>query len=279
MTGRSPAVGSPSVPSALADHQRRIQILEAVPPAAGRYLQWREALYSGRQFQVLTANNNYQGGNDSGSIGVGSWYGGQWEWIDDATCPFDGVALSTATDGDWFPFALGNLGPQYSGYGVAFWYYGDATGATVDIEFATTPVDEAGNTPGGPYGSSTSVIGPSDIEYWGASDPGWFNNGNLTPDHGYEFDLSGGAAGWAIGNVIMNASTFMLASADGTPLTADANSYAANWDESSEFFAGGGPDLCWWMRLRVSAGGNGGFLARIGQVWVYRLNGAMDFVG
>lgn len=266
--------GDPGVDETLGDHQTRIRRLEAVRPAAGgSYLQWRSALYRGRQFQVLTANNNYQGGNGA------SWFDGQWEWVDDATCPFDGVALSTSVDGDWFPFALGNLGPEGSGYGVAFWYYGDATGAQIDLEFATTSVDEVDNT-SGPVGSTTSVLAAGDFEFWDATPPGWYNNANLTPDHGYRFDLSDGAAGWAIGNVIMNASTFFLNAADGTPLTADGVvDVSGNWDESSAFAAGGGPDLQWWMRMLVSPGGNAGTLATIGQVWVYRLNSQQDFVG
>lgn len=243
-------------------------------PAAGYYLQWRNALYRGREFQVITHNNNFQGGNGA------SWYDGQWEWIDDPTCPFDGVALSTSTDGDWFPFALGNLGPQGTGYGVSFWFYGDTTGAEINIEFATTSVDEFDNTPSGPVGSTTSVLAAGDFEFWGATPPGWFNNDNTTPDHGYKFDLSDGAAGWAIGNVIINASTFYLDAVDGTPLTADGVvDVSGLWDESSAFDAGGGTDLQWWMRMRVSPGGNAGTLATIGQVWVHRLNSQHDFVG
>jgi hypothetical protein len=256
------------------DHQRRIQILEAVVPPTGSYLQWKGALYRGRQFQVLTANNNYPGGNGA------SWFDGSWQWIDDPTCPFEGVALESSVEDDWFPFALGNLGPQGTGYAVSFWYYGDPDGARIDLEFATASVDEITGTSGA-FGSTTSVLGPSDFEFFGATPPGWYNNGNLNPDHGYRFDLSDGAAGWAIGNVIVDASTFTLESADGTPLTANAVGFDPTWDESSEFLAGGGPDLWWWLRIRNAGPGEtaGGFLTRLGQIWVHRLNGPVDFVG
>lgn len=241
--------------------------------SSGGYLQARGAQYSGFDFWVMTQNNGYNGGNGA------SWRDGTWEAIDDATSPFEGVALETVTDGDWFPFPLGNLGPLGTGYAVSFFYYGATDNAQIDVEWATVSVDEFSNT-SGPNGSTTSVLSYSDFEYWDATPPGWYNNSNLTPDHGYRFDLSDTAFGWT--QRLYNLSTFTLGSADGTPLTANSPGYESTWDESSTFDAGGGPDLWWYMRIKVHGPGitgSGGFRVRLGKVWVHRLNGVLDFVG
>lgn len=272
MTGSQRDVRPTTVPGTLGDHQRRIQILEAVVPSTGTYLQARGAKYSGWDFLTLNANS-YPGGNGA------SWFDGDWQFITDATSPFGGVALETTTDGDWYPFPLGNLGPQGTGYGMSMYYFGATDNAQIDIEFATTSIDEFSNT-SGPNGSTTSVLGPGDFEFWDAPLPGWYNNSNLTPDHGYRFDLSNASAGWT--QFLLNISTFTLESADGTPLTANSPGFESTWDESSIFNAGGGPDLWWWMRVKVHGpgiAGSGGFRVRLGQVWVYRLNSVLDFVG
>lgn len=239
--------------------------------SGGGYLQARGAKYAGFDFQVLTQNNGYNGGNGAG------WRDGTWEYVEDAGCPFEGVSLLTLVDGDWFPFPLGNLGPQGTGYGVSFFYEGDPTNnGIVDIEFATVSVDELANT-SGPNGSDTSVLSCSDFEFWDATPPGWYNNDNLTPDHGYRFDLSDASAGWT--QALINVSTFHLNSPDGTPLTADSTAFGPTWDESSEFEAGGGPDLWWYMRIRVNGTNSSGTKCNLGKVWVHRLNGVLDFVG
>lgn len=271
MTARNEAQ-STNVPQVLGDHQRRIQILEGVVPASGAYLQARGANYSGWDLCVPSRDSQYNGGNGA------SWYDGDWTFIDDATSPFGGVALETTTDGDWFPFALGNLGPQGTGYGVGFFFYGATDNAQIDFEFATTSVDEFGNTSPA-TGTSTSVLAADDFEYWDATPPDWYNNGSLDAAHGYRFDLSDTLFGWT--QRIINISTFNLTGADGTPLTANGGA-SPDWEDSGAFNGGGGPDLEWWMRVKVSGPGitgSGGFRVRIGQIWLYRLNSQQDFVG
>ncbi len=271
MTARNEAEAT-NLPLVVGDLQRRIQILEAVVPTPGSYLQARPLRYSGFDFEALTRNSQYPGGN-----GV-DWRDGSWQMVADAGSPFGGQSLETTVEDDWFPFPLGNLGPQGTGYAVGLWYKGATDNGQIDIEFATASVDEFANTTP-QFGSSTSVLGPSDFDLFNAPLPGWYNNDNLDPDNGYRFDLSNATAGWT--QNIINASTFNLGGADGTPLTADAGP-SPDWDDSGEFNGGGGPDLWWWMRVRVSGpgiAGSGGFRCRLGQVWVYRANAQNDVLG
>lgn len=242
------------------------------PTGSGGYLQAKGVQYLGTDFDLLTNNGTYTGGNGA------DWTDGSWVVVDDADCPFEQRALTTDTDGDWFPFPVGNLGPQGTGYGVAVWFKGAPTdGSLVNIEWATTGVDEAGITTG-PKGSDTSVPGWQDFAFWDAPLPSWYNNDSLgEPSFRYQFDTADAAAGWTV--AVYERSNFYLDGVDGTMLTANGGGFG-DWENSHSFNGGGGPDVWWWMRLRIAGADAGtGFSATIGKVKVYRLNGTTSFVG
>lgn len=267
MTARNEAQQT-TVPGTLGDHQRRIQILEAVVPSQGSYLQALGRLWGGAQFQRLTSLNNYTGGNGS------DYTAGNWQWQADATSPFNLIRLATDTDADWFPFPVGNLGPRGTGYAVAVWYYGNIDAPKLKLEWATGPIDEQGNT-SGPNGSTTSVVGPADIAFWGATAFGWYDTAAPAAD-GWDTYKTGVSIGW---QVVIERSPFFLDGVDGTPLTADASGFGG-FGSCKAFNGGGGPDLWWWVRLLVDGknASSSGFNAKIGQVEVYRLNGVDNSV-
>ncbi len=244
-------------------------------PGSGGYLQPLGVKYAGNDFQVLTSLNAYLGGNDT------SWYDGSWQWIQDSDSPYEGMAIESAIIGDWFPFPVGNVGPQGTGWAVAIWFAGDPDhGGKCEIEWATVSVDEAGNT-SGPTGSDTSVLSGNDFEFWDATPPSWYNTANTSDlSHTYRFDTSDAALGWGGTNVLIERSPFVVAGADGTPLTANAGA-SSTFEWNREFNGGGGPDLWWWMRIRITGNGAGSDAAnvRLGKIWVYRFNGSSNFVG
>lgn len=247
---------------------------EETPPAAaasGSYLQAQGGLFGGAQFQVLTLLNSYSGGNGTDTRG------GTWTWAADATSPFNGIRLQTSVDGDWWAFPVGNLGPQGAGYGVAVWYYRDVDTPKFEIEWATVPVDEFGNTPSGPIGSSTSIIDPFDIDLYGATNFAWYNTANASDiAHSYKWDSY--KASSPIWDCVIGRSPFVLGGTDGTMLTANATNNS-DWDSAKTFNGGGGPDVAWWMRVLVNGKTGSAYNAKLGQVWVYRLNGAGNVVG
>lgn len=231
--------------------------------------------WAGNDFQVLTSLGGYTGGNDT------SWYDGNWTVVQDNDSSFNGYALESSTIDDWFPFPVGNLGPQGTGYAVAVWFMGNPDeGGKCEIEWATVSVDEAGNTTG-PIGSSTSVLSGNDFEFNDATPPSWYNTANTADlSHTYRFDTADAALGWGGNNVVIERSPFVVMGADGTPLSAHAGA-SSTFEWNREFNGGGGPDLWWWMRIRITGNGDGATdsTVRIGKVWVYRFNGASNFVG
>lgn len=263
-----------STPNAVtADLLRRVRRLEAVPAGAGpAYLQSQGAKIAGTDFEAATSFGNFNGGNGATSDG------GSWDAVLDATSPFEGYALYTTVDQDWFAFALPTLGPRYTGYAVAVWFYGDTDYGKFDIEWSTNVIDEFGNTSPA-YGSATSVLGPNDIIYDNGPDFNWYNTNNLSDgSHTYRNDCyrTGGGVGW---QGIIERSPFFLGGADATPLTADGTA-TGDFEWNMEFNGGGGPDIAWWMRILVNGknASSSGYKCRIGKIMVYRFNGASNMV-
>lgn len=231
-------VSPPSVPLSLGELWRRVQILEAVVPPSGAYLQPDVKTVYGDEWRVMTSLNNFNGGNGS------DYVGGSWTASADLTAPWGGY-IETTTNDDWFMVAMPNLGPQGSSYAVAVWYYADTDCGKIEIEWATGPIDEFA---GAGVGSSTSIIGPNDIAYNSATALNWYNvNNGADPSHDYRWNAYSASPGWGL---VVERSPFWLGGADGTMLTANASGYG-DFEWNKEFNGGGGADIVWWVRLHV----------------------------
>lgn len=242
----------------------------AVTPGVSGYLQPSVHSVYGLEWQVLTSKGNWTGGNTATDP-----TGGSWVPTDDSAAPFGGY-ISTTVDKDYFQFAMPNLGPQGSSYAVAVWYYGNTDAPQLEIEWATGPIDEAGNTTG-PIGSDTSIVGPWDVAVWSATDFSWYNTNNAgDASHSWKWDsyATGGGIGW---DVVVERSPFVIMGVDGTPLTANGSA-STTFEWNREFNGGGGPGIAWWVRVLVNGknASSSGYHAKIAGIRVYRFNGSSN---
>lgn len=263
--------GSPSQEATVGDHQTRIRRLEAVPPA-GLYLNPFVQRIYGQEFLLLTSLNNFNGGNGTDPVG------GSWTAVADSAAPWGGYIESTVDD-DWFAFPM-QLGPQYSGWAVAVWYYAASDAGKFEIDWATSPADERSNTPTGPIGSSTSMISPLDWAYWGADAFSWYNTANTGDlSHTYKVDAYSVSPGW--GNPVVERSPFVIMGADGTMLTANGSASTLDFEWNRDFNGGGGRDVVWWCRIHTNGknASSSGYRTRIAGITVYPFNAASAAFG
>lgn len=250
---------------ALGELWRRVQILEAVKQR-GNYLQFGVGHVYGLEWGVLTDDGGYTGGNGTSATA------GSWVPTYDTTVPWGGY-VETTVDGDWIAFGMPNLGPRYTGYGVAVWFRDFADAGKFQIEFATSSVDEFSNTTG--IGSATSIVTPQDDTVWGAPAFNWYNAASSL-QWDYRLDAYAAAPG---DNFAPAISPFWIGGADGTALTANASG-TGNWTTAKAFNGGGGPDIAWWCRVRVNGknAASAGYRCRIYGIRVYRLSGDVNAI-
>ncbi len=236
------------------------------PPGAASYLQASVHSVYGLEWGVITDDGGYTGGNGSDATA------GSWVPNIDLTSPWGGY-VETTVNGDWIAFGMPNLGPQFSGYGVAVWYNDGPDYGKFQIEFATSSIDEFSDTG---IGSATSVTTPQDETIWGAPAFNWYNAASSL-QWNYIVDPYSASPAW---DFVPAISPFWLGGTDGTPLTANASGLG-NWTIAKAFNGGGGPDIAWWCRIRVNGknGSSSGFRCRIAGIRVYRLSGDVNAIG
>lgn len=183
----------------------------------------------------------------------------------DNTAPF-GAYIDETSDGSWFAFAM-PLGPRYSMWAVGVWYYRTSDGGIIELEWATTSIDQLA-TDG--YGSIRSVENPpGDV---GAS---WFYP-SATAGH-YQIDTYNAVSSWQF----QRKSRIIIVGADGTMLSADgatatdvAGVYEGLLSDQKAMNGGGDPSVMWWLRLKTNGknASSSGYRMRVAGVSVARIH-------
>lgn len=183
----------------------------------------------------------------------------------DNTAPF-GAYIDETTDGSWFTFAM-PLGPRYSMWAVNVWYQRSSDGGIIELEWATTSIDQIGTDT---YGSVRSIANPpGDV---GAS---WYYP-SATASH-YQIDTYNAGTSW----VHARRSRIIIVGADGVMLSADGATasdvtgvYEGLTATQKAMNGGGDPSVMWWLRLKCNGknASSSGFRMRVAGVSVVRIH-------
>lgn len=189
----------------------------------------------------------------------------QWtaSFTADSAAPFGGYADLGNTDGNRTGFGL-PLGPYASFWMVRIWYYRDTDYGKLDLEMATTKVDELTATSGG-SGTAYSI---EDIFNGPAS---WYH-----PSGGYTIDCYSATPGWTT-NFFQ---PFWVWGSDGQMLSAHGTSTPAGvrkpFGTVSDMAAGGDESVWWWIRVKVNGknASSSGYKARVAGITCARMTGS-----
>ena len=178
----------------------------------------------------------------------------------DSTAPFGGYITGGGSDGDSIVFGL-PLGPAGSGWAVSIWAENGSNKGKLQIEWATTSVDEFAAFG---YGSAVSIIDPLE-------QPPTFYKTSTGGAAASLIDWYAGATSWGFVDI---RSPVVVSGADGAMLSADGVPNG-DWFYGEDMDGGGDPSVYWWCQLRVDGknASSSGYNMKIASVSVYRING------
>jgi len=178
----------------------------------------------------------------------------------DSTAPFGGYISGGGSDGDSIVFGL-PLGPAGSGWAVSIWAENGPSAGKLQIEWATTSVDEFAAFG---YGSDVSIIDPLE-------DSSTFYKATNSGASAALIDWYSGSTGWGFVDL---RSAIVISGTDGQMLAADGTANG-DWFYGYDMLGGGDPSVYWWCQLRVDGknASSSGYDMKIAGVSVYRING------
>jgi len=222
----------------LSNHQRRIEILEAVPSGAYRNPNTK---YS------IDGYNWHHYDDEAPAYNVG------FDFVDDATSPqgtYWTNSFGAGAAGDYFIFGA-PLGPRGSAWFPDLTYNFGVTGGHVVMELQTQPMDYLGvpNLPTPPDVNGTWVNWLNYIECYSA-----------TP-----FDPT--ASAWTF--ISGEGGALVIGGSGGTMMTAETGAAAAPYPPNSRVFNGGGDgSVMWYLRFRLLSSVSVGNVSGQKDFWI-----------
>lgn len=214
-------------PQALGELWRRVQILEAVDTSG------RAKVRGDHKYSV-------QGPEWALPFSYNQWSATATQ---DLTAPFGGYADLGNSNGNRVGFGA-PLGPSQTFWRVGMWYYTGPDYGKLQLNLATTYVNEIGAT-GGTYGTAYSI---QDLFTPGAAS--WYVQDPVDGD--WTLDGYAAVGAWAFNWF----DEFWIMGPDGQQLSADGVTTPAGprkaFADQSDFAAGGDDSVYWWVSVKVN---------------------------